>query len=535
MYTAFFGLKQAPFSIAPDPHYLFLSGRHREALAHLLYGLEGGGGFVLLTGEVGTGKTMLCRYFFQRVPERCIAAYIFNPRLGALELLTAICDEFSVVPVAAIWGQPTAKECIDALNAFLLQTHAAGKSCVLVIDEAQNLAPEVLEQLRLLTNLETNEKKLLQIILVGQPELRDMIASPQLTQLAQRVIARYHLGPLSASETVLYIARRLAVAGWQGPLPFARGAVARVHAVSRGVPRRINLLCDRALLGAYASGQRVVDTAMVRHAAKEVFGAEGMRADPRRWHIALAAVLGVLVIAGALFATSPWWRTSGSGAGSATAPAAAGAPQTSAAGPASLAQLLQEQPRDASAAWRRLARLWQVQLPAGAQPCESPLPGDVQCWRASGVSLQQLRELDRPALLQLTPSNGTPVVVLLRALIADRAVLENAQGLPLNLPWSELAPLWQGSLTTLWRAPPGVVVGEDIAATEEGASWLAQQLDRAQIARAGSLHARVQQFQQAHELPADGVAGPRVLMALNRALDVPEPRLSTPVATPPER
>jgi len=268
MYAPFFGLEHPPFSIAPDPRYLFMSERHREALAHLLYGLDGGGGFVLLTGEIGTGKTTVCRCFLEQIPASCNVAYIFNPKLTVQELLRSICDEFGVAHRPAVPGAETAKDCIDPLNDFLLQAHAAGRSSVLIIDEAQNLRLDVLEQLRLLTNLETNERKLLQIILIGQPELRTMVAHPRLEQLAQRVIARYHLDALTRQETAQYIAHRLAVAGWRGPLPLERRALARVHALTGGVPRRINLLCDRALLGAYSRGEREVRAGTLRQAAR---------------------------------------------------------------------------------------------------------------------------------------------------------------------------------------------------------------------------------------------------------------------------
>ncbi|MFT4242391.1 MAG: AAA family ATPase, partial [Acidovorax sp.] len=287
MYAPFFGLAHPPFSIAPDPRYLFMSERHREALAHLLYGLDAGGGFVLLTGEVGTGKTTVCRCFLEQVPPHCDVAYIFNPKLTVGELLRSICDEFGVAHRPAVGGVETAKDCIDPLNAFLLAQHAQGRSSVLVIDEAQNLAPDVLEQLRLLTNLETRERKLLQIILIGQPELRAMVAQPSMEQLAQRVIARFHLGPLDARETQQYVAHRLAVAGLQGPLPFDGRALRRVHALTHGVPRRINLLCDRAMLGAYAVGSRQVTAAIVQRAAREVFDAPAAAAAAwPRWALA---------------------------------------------------------------------------------------------------------------------------------------------------------------------------------------------------------------------------------------------------------
>src|SRR2546425_995515 len=263
MYAPFFGLKQEPFSIAPDPRYLFMSERHREALAHLLYGVGDGGGFVLLTGEIGAGKTTVCRCFLEQIPRRCNVAYIFNPKLTVTELLKSVCDEFRIPYQHEGPGTPTVKDYIDPLNEFLLKTHAVGQNNVLIIDEAQNLSADVLEQLRLLTNLETSERKLLQIILIGQPELRAMLARPELEQLAQRVIARFHLEALSEVETSQYVRHRLSVAGLKTANPFDRKAMRRIHRLSRGVPRRINLLCDRALLGAYASGKASVDSKIV--------------------------------------------------------------------------------------------------------------------------------------------------------------------------------------------------------------------------------------------------------------------------------
>ena len=301
MYEKFFGLKHEPFSIAPDPHYLYMSERHREALAHLLYGVRSGGGFVLLTGEIGAGKTTVCRCLLEQVPRRCNVAYIFNPRQSAEELLESICAEFRIPREPDPGRVPSARDHVAALNEFLLRTHAVCQDNVLVIDEAQSLSAEVLEQLRLLTNLETNERKLLQIILIGQPELRDMLARPELEQLAQRVIARYHLGALTARETAQYIRHRLAVAGLGGALPFDEASMRRIHALSRGVPRRINLLCDRALLGAYARGRAQVDVGIVDKAAAEVHGElpRARRFGARSPRARVAAALGLGVVAGA--------------------------------------------------------------------------------------------------------------------------------------------------------------------------------------------------------------------------------------------
>uniref|UniRef100_UPI00293D8EE7 ExeA family protein n=1 Tax=Janthinobacterium sp. TaxID=1871054 RepID=UPI00293D8EE7 len=293
MYTPFFQLKQAPFSIAPDPRYLFLSERHREALAHLLYGVGGGGGFVLLTGEIGAGKTTVCRCFIEQIPAHCKLAYIFNPKLSVDELLLSVCEEFGIAA-----PQGGVKKHVDAINAYLLASHAQGLNNVLIIDEAQNLSADVLEQLRLLTNLETSERKLLQIILIGQPELRAMLARPELEQLAQRVIARYHLGPLSEEETAGYVRHRLAVAGTQAA-PFAGRVLRRIHRLSHGVPRRINLLCDRALLGAYVENRREVTRAILDQAAAEVFAPGGARRGAGRWPSVLAGALAGVLLTGA--------------------------------------------------------------------------------------------------------------------------------------------------------------------------------------------------------------------------------------------
>jgi general secretion pathway protein A len=314
MYAQFFGLKREPFSIAPDPRYLYMSERHREALAHLLYGVKGGGGFVLLTGEIGAGKTTVCRCFLEQVPRRCNVAYILNPKQTVEELLLSVCEEFRIPVEPLADGHHSVKALVDGLNAFLLRTHSVGQNNVLIIDEAQNLSVEVLEQLRLLTNLETTERKLLQIILIGQPELREMIERPELEQLAQRVIARYHLHALSIDETALYVRHRLEVAGLTSAVPFSDAALRRIHELSRGVPRRINLLSDRALLGAYARGRSAADERIVEKAAGEVFGTtrrSGRRARAQwRARARTAGVLAAGLVLGASLVGGYVWMQS---------------------------------------------------------------------------------------------------------------------------------------------------------------------------------------------------------------------------------
>lgn len=271
MYQEFFGLKEAPFSIAPNPHYLYMSKQHHEALAHLVYGVGRDGGFVLLTGEVGTGKTTICRCFLEQIPADTDVAFILNPKLNAEQLLATICDELGV---SYISDEVTIKELVDSINLYLLKSHAQGRHTVLIIDEAQNLAPEVLEQLRLLTNLETHEKKLLQIVLLGQPELQDMFLRPDLRQLAQRVTARFHLKELQLSELGPYVRHRLGVAGGKDIVNiFPDKTLKKLYAITAGVPRIINLVCDRAMLGAYTQNMRSVDVRTLERAAREILGA----------------------------------------------------------------------------------------------------------------------------------------------------------------------------------------------------------------------------------------------------------------------
>jgi general secretion pathway protein A len=305
MYAKYFGLEREPFSIAPDPKFLFMSERHREALAHLMYGVKrSGGGFVLLTGEIGAGKTTVCRALLNQMPKRCNVAYVFNPKLSALELLQTVCEEFHVPIERKTDGPATAKEYIDSFNQFLLRTHAVGQNNVLIVDEAQNLEPDTLEQLRLLTNLETDERKLLQIVLIGQPELRDLLARPELEQVAQRIIARYHLEALSLRETAGYVRHRMAVAGLVKAMPFSKSAIRRIHERSRGVPRRINLLADRSLLGTYSKSEPTVDETVVDQAADEVFGEKPVAAQASAFTpLAMGIAIGLML---ATAATALW-------------------------------------------------------------------------------------------------------------------------------------------------------------------------------------------------------------------------------------
>jgi general secretion pathway protein A len=291
MYTDFYRLKEKPFALVPDPRYLFLSRSHREALAHLLYGIEAGEGFIVVIGQVGTGKTTLARTLLERIGENLELAFIFNPSSSAEELLAAINREFGIQS----WGE-TRTELIEELNRFLLGRRAAGRRTLLVIDEAQNLEPEVLEQIRLLSNLETDREKLLQIVLFGQPELDENLSRPDLRQLRQRITIRWRLRPLSRAETASYAAHRLGVAGAGVEGTFSPGALRALYRASRGVPRLINAVADRALLAGYSAGLRPVDGRLVRDASRELPGVRGLRLAP--WD--LAARASALVAGGVL-------------------------------------------------------------------------------------------------------------------------------------------------------------------------------------------------------------------------------------------
>ncbi|WP_151638016.1 ExeA family protein [Noviherbaspirillum aerium] len=539
MYTEFFRLKQAPFSISPDPRYLFMSERHREALAHLLYGIDSGGGLVLLTGDIGTGKTTICRCFLEQVPANCNVAYIFNPKLSVSELLQSICEEFHI-PIAD-GERHSVKDYIDALNGYLLASHAEGRNNVLVIDEAQNLSAEVLEQLRLLTNLETSERKLLQIILIGQPELRAMLAKPELEQLAQRVIAHYHLTALSEEETASYIQHRLATAGLASPSPFRHSLIRQIHRMTGGVPRRINLLCDRAMLGAYAKGMPAVDRDIIAAAGAELF-INQRRPDAsaiQAWHYPLlGAMAGVIILgvamitanAGALrqAAENGWARISGlaaretpapvqkdtsgnlpketqppraaqqaTGAKPANVPDEAVAQQAkaavTAAGEASRIQAstgLGVPPRllaehdgsplgtalDENAAIRQLAAYFSPNLPSQAAPCDGAVQAGMRCyWSTRGFG--EIRSIDRPVAIKLEDQRKRSYYVLLTDLRDSDATLAVGD-ISQRVELSVLGRYFHGEFVTLWRIPPGFDGPVKPGDRGPAVDWLAQRLAR---------------------------------------------------------
>src|SRR5215510_6481908 len=379
MYASFFGLNEKPFSITPDPRFLFLSERHAEALAHLVYGVNEAGGFIQLTGEVGTGKTTVVRSLLAQAPKHAEIALILNPRMTPAEFLLAICEELGIDIDASSEG--SLKELVDRLSLHLLNSHADGRRVVLVVDEAQNLAPEVLEQVRLLTNLETETQKLLQIILIGQPELRALLDRTELRQLAQRITGRYHLDPLSRDESAAYVRHRLRVAGATREV-FANGALREISRLSGGVPRLINIICDRALLGAFTEDRHVVSASVVRRAAGEVFG----KSIQPRWlpWVGVSAVGAVAIASVALLLP----RFLAADATTAPPPVvAAPAPASTPAPPPELDHLLAQfrAETDPDNAFNKLFALWGVRYVAGSEdPCTQALRSGLECLTQRG-------------------------------------------------------------------------------------------------------------------------------------------------------
>ena len=530
MYLSYFGLAEAPFSIAPDPRYLYMSQRHQEALAHLLYGVNGDGGFVLLTGEVGTGKTTICRCLLEQIPESCDIAYIFNPKLTVEELLSSICVEFGIANPP---GNASIKVFVDCINAYLLDAHAKGRHTVLIIDEAQNLSADVLEQMRLLTNLETNQRKLLQIILLGQPELAVMLERPELRQLAQRIVARYHLGPLTKQEVAAYVRHRLEVSGARRQL-FPAALIGRLNRLSGGVPRIINVLCDRALLGAYVQGKERIDRATLAQAAREVFH----QPATRRRTMLRALAAGLVLLAGSALMVAAYKQEQQS-----LAKLAGLAARTKTADPtekprpgAALPDILewpadQRRARSKSMAHAALFRAWGV-ADQTADACRQAEGLGLRC-RTARSGVDELRQLNRPAVLRMRDRQGQEFYAALTAL--DDKTATFAVGTATRVvALGALATQWSGHYTMLWRMPPGA--RENISQGQRGSAveWLSKQLALAQ-GRAtdttgdpvydDALVRQVKQFQLAQGLIPDGAVGPQTVMRLSGVADRSAPKL----------
>ena len=522
MYHQHFGLNEAPFSIAVNPRYLFMSQRHRDALAHLLYGVSGGGGFILLTGEVGTGKTTVNRCLLEQLPDTTDLAIILNPALSAVELLATACDELGI-------NYPrkthSLKALTDALHCYLLDNYDRGRKTVLMIDEAQHLDFDVLEQIRLLTNLETNDEKLLQIILIGQPELSEKLARPELRQLNQRITARYNLIPLNLDETGAYIRHRLQVAGLKGDRRlFDPSAVKRIHTHTRGIPRLINVLCDRALLGAYGQRRGSVNRALVRSAAREVFGEthseQPSSSSVRGWWLTLV----MLVLVGAATVYAGKLLTDALSAEDSDNPTSADTSEvTQSADPSA-----QPTPQWEFNESEGLAKLWlaATDLPSPSSLCPAPAITRLSCGVGSARAWDELVLLNRPVLLETVTQDKFFASVLVFQIDGSDAVVWTDQG----LQWvalADIAEAWTGTYRFFWQAPPGwegaLSLGDSgVSVTQVGQMFATfDGMELAEVTEFGpALETRVRLFQEAEGLPIDGVMNLLTLLRLNERLGI---------------
>lgn len=538
MYSNYFGMDEPPFSIAPNPRYLFLSKQHREALAHLLYGISSNGGFVLLTGEVGTGKTTVCRALLDQLPDNTDIALILNPKYNSEELLAAICDELHI---SYPKGEGTRlKDYIDALNSYLLDAHARDRNTVLILDEAQNLGVSVLEQIRLLTNLETDCSKLLQIVLIGQPELLTQLQQPELRQLSQRITARYHLGSLSRSELEAYVSHRLSVAGVQGRL-FPVSTLNRLFRITKGIPRLINVVCDRALLGAFVERQNRVEVNTLTKAAGEVLGENKETGISSGLWPTMALLLLVITSLGWIFQgqlenlSGPWLnRFSSSTIATEVAPPPASEKLSS-----TVILATQTWPDNSERelnqvyAYRSLFQLWGVEYDPRSHPivCRYARELGYDCLFNSG-SLDKLIELNRPAVIKLGNTFGDFYATLVAVQNNNAELLLDNQRL--TLPLADLKPFWRETYTVFWQLPPNYSGMIQPGSQLDNVEWLSRQISLITGRPVGTfpsdiyspqLVKEVKAFQQSKGLQADGIIGPRTAIHLNSATSQSVPRL----------
>lgn len=579
MYKDYFGLKDTPFSIAPNPEYLYMSDRHREALAHLLYGIRGDGGFLLLTGEVGTGKTTVCRCLLQQVPEDVDTAFILNPKLTADEMLATICDELQITYP----DNASIKVLVDRLNQFLLDSYQADRRTVVIIDEAQNLSVDVLEQLRLLTNLETNERKLLQIVLLGQPELLTILAKPELRQLSQRVTARFHLDALEPNEVVEYIQHRLEIAGARGSL-FPAKVVKRIYKITGGIPRLINLVCDRALLGTYVQNRLEVDIATVNKAAKETLGP--MPTNPSQWRsVSIAASVLFMIGLGLYFSqmttidaidTNTTASISDPLTVSTTTQTTSQLMDNPKAEAAKMEQQLSDEGgrqsyiddafvpidqqdnnvgfvrqqktakpiqimtalagfTDQASAFTRLYLLWgtEVAFSETDQPCSAAEDFGMSCYSNPG-NLADIANLNRPVFVDFEIA-GKPQNLLLTAIDSQTITLVGTDT-EFHVNRANFLSYWDGQYTLLWRLPPGYETPTMIGDQGETVAWLSDQLafiDLQPKQKTTSLfnrelEERVKRFQVSVGLLPDGRVGPQTWIHINSIQAQGVPLLNSP-------
>jgi general secretion pathway protein A len=558
VYTEFFGLNEKPFSISPDPRYLYLSQRHADALAHLIYGISESGGFIQLTGEVGTGKTTLIRSLLEQLPEKAEIALILNPQLSTKEFMQAILSELRIAPPE----ERTVKGYIDALNEKLLAANAVDQRVVLIVDEAQTLTPELLEQVRLLTNLETAKKKLLQIILIGQPELKQLLDRPEMRQIAQRVTGRYHLEPLSQEDTAVYIGHRMKVAGAHAEV-FMPRAVRQIYRLTGGIPRLINVVADRSLLAAYTQECTRIDAQLVKRAAAEVFG----RTDRRPWWPWAAAAAGAAVFA--LSTTvlrdgaTPELDTAMAAerdvasvvssvadpavsfvADAATATGAPAPPETgslhelgspvvagSRPAPGVLDALLRDDSAalDTSTAMSTLFDLWSIEyVPAAGPACQQARGHALRCLFSSRSSIGELRRRNLPAILTLTDAEGGQHEVVVSGLDYDSAQLRIGD-VTKRVGIVELTHYWYGDYLLLWKPIGDAETDLTRGMRSATVAWIRNGLANLRGTEPSGtdstlydseLEAWVRDYQRARRLGVDGVVGTQTQIALQLDLGV---------------
>ena len=568
MYNAYFNFKEAPFSIAPDPRYLYMTGQHREALAHLVYGLNSEGGCILLTGEVGTGKTTVCRCLLEQIPEHTNIALVVNPKVTAVELLATICDELKIEYPSE---NNTIKTYTDRINTFLIEANARNEKTVLIIDEAQNLDNTVLEQLRLLTNLETNQRKLLQIIILGQPELLDILARPEMRQLAQRITARFHLNALSRNDVKAYINHRLAIAGQNAQL-FPEATISQLYRLSKGIPRLLNVLCDRSLLGTYVQNKPVVDKQTLSTAAKEVFG-ELKQVENKSKLVStlrIAAITSVIAITVALIIAlfntqlikTPFSKVGANKPGTQqealtekeslpklpvinnTNQIQTNIEPTEVQTIAPKSEIDQARPdpinnfiataSDANreAAFLTLLMRWLPNYTSttNAAVCNDPEHG-LSCFYHRG-NLNSLRKLNRPVALKLYNDDGKIAYLILSSLDKNQAII-NTGNESFEIDTGIIEKHWYGEFSMLWQAPP--FYQQTILPGSKGdiVQWLGQQLTRLYDDSNPTIYdtyseklvTLLKRFQKSQGLVPDGIAGPLTLIHLNTKIGQPTPRL----------
>ncbi|WP_428773015.1 AAA family ATPase [Vibrio sp.] len=530
MYKDFFRLTELPFSIVPNSRFLYLSQRHKEAMRHLKDGLGDGGGFAMLTGEVGTGKTTVAKALLRSLKSNAKAGFILNPTFSSQELLEAICDEYDI----AYQPQSSLKQLTQAIYQYLLDKHSQGVLVLLVIDEAQHLAADVLEQLRLLTNFETESRKLLKVLLIGQPELQQKLQMPQLRQLAQRITGRYHLLPLDRQESINYIQYRVELAGGDDNL-FSPACLKVIAEYSQGIPRLINLVCDASLKKAYQLGEALPSRQTVEAACIEVMSFQTASqqtpvAAPRRqsnWTLAAALVFGVSLAT----LTYQWTPTL-------SAPYIARYLQQ--AYPVIDVEPIEHQVLSNELVEQLLAssqvepeietlyQLWGFQPSFVEQLCQPGGQGAFYCQAARG-DLEQLSALNQPVVLTLRHQGTTGYAVLYRLDQDQMELLVNGQHLKLESRW--LAEIWRGEYRYIWQRywsetlKPGMR-GESVALLEQRLAQVLGEISSNSDRYDQQLKRRVEMFQQWQGLDVDGIAGQQTLRRLEELSQQQAPRLS---------